>query len=306
MNNSIYLKQNLCNHQLPTVTLSGYVSISSPNCHFKRIPNEWILYIIVDGSMKLQEDDVIYTLTAGDTILLSPERCHFGISVHDSIQYYYVHFRWEGFEECLLTEETYSAQKVKEHRRKLSSLPHNEDPKKLTLPKKSTLLPTIFSEAVNTTKKILSENEAVLFHQSNIKDALLYVILMLISRSDVQRITTQVPTASFIPALLAYFNAHLGDKISGMVLEKEFHRNFDYMNRKFRESTGKSIFQYLQEYRIQESKKLLQTNHFNISEIAEKLGYCNAFYFSKVFKNMEGITPSEYRKRYREKSPLQR
>lgn len=305
MKTSVYLTQNLSAHRLPSVSLSGHVSVPAPNCHFKRICDEWILYCIIEGSMKLQEDDVIYSLSAGDTILLSPKHCHSGITVHNSIQYYYVHFSWDGLEECLLTDEIYAAKKIEEHGYKLSTFPENGDPAKLLLPKKTSLLPGAFSEIIDAIQKLLSENEAILFHQSNIKDALLYIILMLISRSETERITTQISTASFIPALLTYFHNHLGEKISGAVLEREFHHNFDYMNRKFHESTGKSIFQYLQEYRIQESKKLLQTNHINISQIAENLGYCNAFYFSKVFKTIEGITPSEYRKQYRDKSYLQ-
>ena len=79
-------------------------------------------------------------------------------------------------------------------------------------------------------------------------------------------------------------------------LEEVFHHNFDYMNRRFKQYTGTTIFAFLEKYRIEQSKKLLKSRQFTIAEIAENLGFCNAFYFSRVFKKHEHITPREYQK----------
>ena len=46
--------------------------------------------------------------------------------------------------------------------------------------------------------------------------------------------------------------------------------------------------------KINESKKLLNEEKFKIYEVAEMLGFESAFYFSKVFKKVEGISPTEY------------
>ena len=48
---------------------------------------------------------------------------------------------------------------------------------------------------------------------------------------------------------------------------------------------------------IEEAKKLLTTGNLRIYEIAESLGFENAFYFSKVFKKAEGVSPREYQNR---------
>ena len=79
-------------------------------------------------------------------------------------------------------------------------------------------------------------------------------------------------------------------------LEKIFHHNFDYMNRIFKADFGMTIFQYLEDYRISEAKKMLQTHAFSISQIAESLGFCNTYYFSRVFKKKTGISPSNWNK----------
>ena len=59
--------------------------------------------------------------------------------------------------------------------------------------------------------------------------------------------------------------------------------------------TGKTIFCYLNEYRITESKKLLYSGLLTNKEIAEKVGFHNEFYYSKVFKQYTGLSPREYK-----------
>ena len=52
------------------------------------------------------------------------------------------------------------------------------------------------------------------------------------------------------------------------------------------------------EYRIKQAKRLLKDITVNVKEISEKVGYQDSNYFAKVFKRLEGKTPSEYRLEY--------
>lgn len=56
--------------------------------------------------------------------------------------------------------------------------------------------------------------------------------------------------------------------------------------------------EYVKNYRIEISKKLLKDTNKNISEIAYETGFADARYFSKQFKKTVGIKPTEYRKIY--------
>lgn len=85
---------------LPHVTLSGSVSVPAPNKHFRRTPSDWILYFITNGSMLLQEEDTIYHLSAGQTLLLCPDKCHFGVQSNSPVSYYYIHFQWNPQKNC--------------------------------------------------------------------------------------------------------------------------------------------------------------------------------------------------------------
>ena len=61
-----------------------------------------------------------------------------------------------------------------------------------------------------------------------------------------------------------------------------------------------TLKQYLSGYRLEKAKKLLEQDYMKITEIAEKCGYANANYFSKVFREGTGMTPLEYRSARRE------
>ena len=63
-----------------------------------------------------------------------------------------------------------------------------------------------------------------------------------------------------------------------------------------------SPVEIIQRYRIERAKLLLVETEYNISEISYKSGFQNTSYFSKVFKSIEGLTPSEYLQRHRKLS----
>ncbi|MFI3303470.1 MAG: AraC family transcriptional regulator [Rikenellaceae bacterium] len=91
-------------------------------------------------------------------------------------------------------------------------------------------------------------------------------------------------------------------------ISHNFHRNItldelaDYtdMNRTalcrhFRSHAGRSIFEFLLNFRIDFTKQQLKTTNLTISEIAQSAGFHNLPNFNVQFKRIEGCTPSEYR-----------
>jgi two-component system response regulator YesN len=70
-----------------------------------------------------------------------------------------------------------------------------------------------------------------------------------------------------------------------------------YLSRIFRKYMQKSVIAYLTEVRISEAKKLLRSGDMKQEVIAEKIGYCNAYYFNSQFKKTTGVTPGEFRRR---------
>lgn len=64
----------------------------------------------------------------------------------------------------------------------------------------------------------------------------------------------------------------------------------------FKEQTGWSVMEYYYRLKIIEAKLLIKNGNMNFTEIAETLGYSTIHYFSRQFKKIVGMSPSEYSK----------
>ncbi|TDO97740.1 GlxA family transcriptional regulator [Flavobacterium sp. 245] len=71
------------------------------------------------------------------------------------------------------------------------------------------------------------------------------------------------------------------------------------MTRRFKQVTGIPPIEYLQNIRVESSKKYLEQTQLSISEIIEKTGYNDPKAFRKVFYKMVGMKPIEYREKFR-------
>lgn len=70
-----------------------------------------------------------------------------------------------------------------------------------------------------------------------------------------------------------------------------------YFRRKFKIIFGISPSQYVRKIRIDYAKELLMLNQYSVSEIAAMTGYENVYYFSRIFKEITGMSPTEFRKK---------
>lgn len=68
-----------------------------------------------------------------------------------------------------------------------------------------------------------------------------------------------------------------------------------YFCRMFKLQFGQSFTSYLSEYRVREAKKLLAQPNVIVKEVGVRVGYMDSNYFTKVFKRLEGVNPSDYR-----------
>lgn len=71
--------------------------------------------------------------------------------------------------------------------------------------------------------------------------------------------------------------------------------NYSYFSHIFKEYTGMSFVNYLKRVRIEEAKKLLNQTNYKVFEVGEMVGFKNPKQFAKAFKEVEGISPTEYR-----------
>jgi transcriptional regulator GlxA family with amidase domain len=75
------------------------------------------------------------------------------------------------------------------------------------------------------------------------------------------------------------------------------------LKRRFRKATGLSVLDYLQNVRIEEAKRRLESSSRSADDISAEVGYQDASYFRRLFKRRTGMTPLHYRRMF-QRSPL--
>jgi AraC-like DNA-binding protein len=93
-----------------------------------------------------------------------------------------------------------------------------------------------------------------------------------------------------------YLDSHIDRKFKIDELCSQFMTNKQTLQKLFKSKTGCSVIEYFIKRKIEYAKKYLREGSLNISEISEKLGFSSIHYFTRVFKSVENMTPTEYLK----------
>ncbi len=95
---------------------------------------------------------------------------------------------------------------------------------------------------------------------------------------------------------IEYINEKYNKDLTMAVVANYVSLNYSFFSQVFKDYTGMNFVNYLKTIRINNAKQLLSETDFNIAEISNKVGYENEKHFMKVFKNVVGVSPTEYRK----------
>ena len=102
--------------------------------------------------------------------------------------------------------------------------------------------------------------------------------------------------SELVPEILDYINKHIYENITITELCDVFQLNKSTLYKLFKESQGRTIIKYINQYKIQLAKNMIRTGNKNFTEIAEALSFSSIHYFCKVFIKYEHMTPTEYSK----------
>ncbi|MFI3255008.1 MAG: AraC family transcriptional regulator [Eubacteriales bacterium] len=92
-----------------------------------------------------------------------------------------------------------------------------------------------------------------------------------------------------------YMGQHFAERLTLDELAGHVHLSPTYFSSVFKESTGTSFKEHLNQLRVEESIKLLSSTDQSIIEISLSVGFEDQSYFSKVFKKHTGLSPKQYR-----------
>ena len=102
-----------------------------------------------------------------------------------------------------------------------------------------------------------------------------------------------------------YIKQHFREEINLDTLAEAGHINKYYLSHSFKKSVGVSPIEYLIQTRIRESKILLETTNYPISDISTITGFSSQSFFAQSFKRVTNQAPSQYRKAEKYKKTIQ-
>lgn len=97
-----------------------------------------------------------------------------------------------------------------------------------------------------------------------------------------------------IPKVLKYIETYYSEKASIEIIAGQLEVSTTYLSRKFKEDTKHTFNDFLNKYRLQKALEFMYKDEMKIYEIAEKVGFSEYKYFSRVFKSYFDHSPSEF------------
>ena len=94
--------------------------------------------------------------------------------------------------------------------------------------------------------------------------------------------------------VVAYLGQHLSGRVTIETICKDNLIGRSQLQKTFSKKSGLGIIEYFSNMKIEAAKELIRTEQMNFTQISEKLGYTSIHYFSRQFKKVTGMTPSEY------------
>ena len=122
------------------------------------------------------------------------------------------------------------------------------------------------------------------------------LLTLLMESSWHQGNSSNVPKKMDISSVKCFLDEHYSEKLSLESVAGHFYIDKHYLARLFKEQYGVTLVNYLQQVRITHAKRMLRFTDKSIEAIGLECGIGDLNYFSRVFKKLEGVSPSEFRR----------
>ena len=128
--------------------------------------------------------------------------------------------------------------------------------------------------------------------RSYLMELLFYIVYTFVEASPDNEVS---PEQDDFSKIAEYLNEHLDEPITVETVTKKFAINRNKLNDIFMKQASMTCHDYLLNLRLDLAKVMLTNTELPINEISSRIGYPDANYFAKLFKNVTGRTPSQYR-----------
>jgi len=257
---------------LPIRVQNGGLFISrGVGSHPARTLHSWEIIFVEKGTLTIREEEKVFTVGAGETLLLWPQRRHVGVGEFPAdLKFYWLHF-----------ELIPPVEKTLQHA-------------VLTLPQHTVLNDPQYMTALF--RQFLHEQENV--HRSVALECILLLLLQQISASALSERAADNPGIALAWKARQMIGTHFHLPISASMLAKELHCNVDYLGRVYRRAFRLTLTEAIHRQRVRAAEKLLISDSRSLKEVAMQCGFHDVGYFRQIFRKHTGLTPAAWKRRY--------
>lgn len=158
----------------------------------------------------------------------------------------------------------------------------------------------IQAEILQDIKLVFGFSEEEWGYEFRIRDALTRIWMKLFDlvRSAIEQSSVGKASDDKIKKLIVYVHEHYQDPIRVEQLAENAHISKRACFRLFRDNLHMTPVEYIRNYRLQKACQMLAKSKDNVTQIAYSCGLGSSSYFGKVFRQVYGCTPAEYRRQW--------
>lgn len=261
-------KEKFYVHEATQYIICGQLISENAFIHQKRCLRENVLILVNEGVLCMSVDGISYEVEKGQYIILPQHVWHSGTKESTGkLSYYWIHFKND--ESSLSVEHAIGL---------YGSFMVNGR------------IAVLFHQLAD----ISFDEDDVARQMCNI--AVKMILLELMRENDVAVDNRQAELPGSVASAIEYVNRNYVSEIVVSDIATKFGYTADYFSTLFRKSTGVTFTNFVNQVRVRASKALLAGYGVSIKEVAYSCGFSDEKYFMRVFKALEGITPTEYRK----------
>lgn len=292
-------------NQLLKISSLGKESLIPPKTHLTRRLDDYVLYFMTGGKLHIEVNNNDVTLLPGD-IYLFDKNDYQAPFQSEFCEYYYIHFHSDNIKTVEFDDDEYTMFVQNKHenymKRDASDIICYDFLSCLIRQKNHISDSNLFEEITDCLQaNIMNAGHKEPLKRFELSSAVSSVLLKLES--------TYMPKLCNIPSkpertydtvrkIAEYIEKNCAASVTSEDIEKNFFLTFNHCNRIFRRVMGCTIFRYRNIVRIQYAKAKLRSSNMSIGDISSELGFDSVHYFSRVFKQIEGLSPSDYKRKF--------
>ncbi len=271
----------------PFIRYAHYIPIGRGSEYKCTIPYDHRFFYMYDGSAAIQTDNRRYMLDKGDVLIVPSGNKYQLLPPEHKAVYIALNF-------------DYTQSNIK-HQTPIAPVEADTFDSNFILEKLEELKIPIFNEVtyISGMEKLSSSlsriereySQKLLYFEDIIANIMAELLLECVRAQHGQKYTGSNEIASVV---IGFINENLSIPLSNKKIGEELKLHPNYISKLIKISTGLPLHQYLLRTRVYRSIELLTQKNHTISEIAELCGFCDIYHYSKSFKKIIGIPPSEY------------